>query len=99
TLALTWLIASFVGIAYAQSPLGSEFKVNGSPGTELDADINVGPDGGFAVGCLDYVDVHKGPEYIATRRFPSSGGELEGLRLLKFSVDLDPVLEQKLIPS
>src|SRR3954466_7435823 len=91
-------IACFVGSAHAQSPLGPEFRVNTKLGTELGADINAGPDGVFAVGWLDYVDVDQGPEYIAARRFTSSGREFGELRLLEFSVDNDPVLEQRIVP-
>lgn len=97
-LALGLGVASFVGIAHAQSPLGPEFKVNNELGTELDAEISVGSDGVFFVGWLDYFDVEKGPEYLAARRFTSSGHEFGALRLLKFSVG-GPVLEQKVVPT
>src|SRR6478672_6020042 len=82
----------------AQSPLGPEFRVNTGVGVEIEADIKAGSDGVFTVSWLDYVDVNTGPEYIAVRRFASSGRELRELRLLEFSVN-ESVSEQRLAPT
>jgi hypothetical protein len=82
----------------AQSPLGPEFGVNTESGVEIEADIKAGPDGVFTVAWLDYVDVNTGPEYIAVRRFASSGGERRELRLLEFSVN-ESVSGQRLAPT
>ena len=99
-----WLLAfGFISLtslsAHAQSPLGSEFRVNSQTGTELEPDIASGPDGVFTTVWIHAPDPSEGPQNINARRFSLSGQTSEELTLVEASAPYHAVDLPKVTPD